>query len=45
LRNCPKKTLALKKKLSAILEVVVIIDRLNIASLEAWLLTENTHED
>jgi hypothetical protein len=26
-------------------EVVVIIDSLNIASLEAWLLTENIHQD
>jgi hypothetical protein len=38
--------LRLKKKFkSAIFEVVVVIDSLNIASLEAWLLTGNTHQD
>ena len=41
-----RKYLHLKKKFkSAIFEVVVIIDSLNIASLEAWLLTGNTHQD
>jgi hypothetical protein len=45
LRNSPKKKLALKKIFKSIFEVVVIIDSLNIASLEAWLLTGNTHQD